>query len=128
MVVERTAGLFQSMPGCNRRQRLPQAPYSDSCTTTDGELYESVYCFSAASRVTMFEFSALAFPGPRPSTGCVMTASTALITGASAGIGYELAKLLARDRHNLVLVARNRCRLEQSPTAPQTQFTISASP
>ena len=33
--------------------------------------------------------------------------STALITGASGGIGYELAKLFAKDHHNLVLVARN---------------------
>ena len=35
------------------------------------------------------------------------TTLTALITGASGGIGYELAKLFAHDHHNLVLVARN---------------------
>ncbi len=37
--------------------------------------------------------------------------STALITGASGGIGYELAKLFARDHHNLVLVARSSDKL-----------------
>ena len=36
-----------------------------------------------------------------------------LITGASGGIGYELAKLFARDRHNLVLVARSGDKLAQ---------------
>lgn len=35
-----------------------------------------------------------------------------LITGASTGIGYELAKLFARDNHNLILVARNKIKLE----------------
>jgi len=38
---------------------------------------------------------------------------TALITGASGGIGYELAKLFARDHYNLVLVARSGDRLNQ---------------
>jgi uncharacterized protein len=36
----------------------------------------------------------------------------ALITGASSGIGYELAKVFARNGFNLVLVARNPERLE----------------
>jgi short-subunit dehydrogenase len=41
------------------------------------------------------------------------TGSTALITGASGGIGYELAKLFARDGSNLVLVARSGDKLAQ---------------
>jgi len=41
------------------------------------------------------------------------TNQTALITGASTGIGYELAKLFARDKYKLVLVARSGPRLAQ---------------
>lgn len=39
--------------------------------------------------------------------------SRVLITGASGGIGYELAKLFARDKHDLVLVSRNGDKLEE---------------
>ncbi len=42
-----------------------------------------------------------------------MPTDTALITGASDGIGRELARIMARDRWNLVLVARRRERLEE---------------
>jgi uncharacterized protein len=45
--------------------------------------------------------------------------STTLITGASGGIGYELAKLFARDHHNLVLVARSADKLAQIATELQ---------
>ncbi len=47
---------------------------------------------------------------------------TVLITGASGGIGYELAKLFAHDRYTLVLVARNAERLAQVATDLQNQF------
>ncbi|MFT3711178.1 MAG: SDR family oxidoreductase [Archangium sp.] len=38
--------------------------------------------------------------------------STALITGASAGLGEQFAQLFARDGHDVILVARNAARLE----------------
>jgi short-subunit dehydrogenase len=52
----------------------------------------------------------------------------ALITGASGGIGYELAKLFANDRHNLVLVARSGPKLTQFADELERQFGISAKP
>ncbi|MGI4870637.1 MAG: SDR family NAD(P)-dependent oxidoreductase [Janthinobacterium lividum] len=39
---------------------------------------------------------------------------TALITGATSGIGRELAKLFAQDKYNLVIVARSQDELTQT--------------
>jgi len=51
---------------------------------------------------------------------------TALITGASGGIGYELAKLFAKDHFNVVLVARSAPKLMQFADELQRQFSVSA--
>src|SRR5215510_13617532 len=48
----------------------------------------------------------------------------ALITGASGGIGLELTRLLAADRHDLVIVGRDRERLDRTAADLRTQFQI----
>ena len=48
---------------------------------------------------------------------------TALITGASAGIGYKIAKFFARDGVNLVLVALRK-ELESIKTELEKQYGI----
>lgn len=51
---------------------------------------------------------------------------TALITGASVGIGRELAKLFAQYGYNLVLVARNAARLQEVAADLEKRFGIIA--
>jgi uncharacterized protein len=50
---------------------------------------------------------------------------TALITGASNGIGLELAKIHASKGGNLVLVARNKSKLDELKTELENQYKIS---
>jgi short-subunit dehydrogenase len=40
----------------------------------------------------------------------------ALITGGTSGIGFELAKLFARDKYDLIIVARNQDELDEAAT------------
>lgn len=49
---------------------------------------------------------------------------TALITGASSGIGLELTRLFAADGYRLILVARNRAALQQVGEQLQAQHGI----
>ena len=49
---------------------------------------------------------------------------TALITGASSGIGLELAKVHASKGGDLVLVARNKSKLAELKTALEQQYNI----
>jgi len=51
---------------------------------------------------------------------------TVLITGASAGIGYELSKIFAKNGYNLVLVSRNKQRLEVIANELENQHDIQA--
>ena len=53
------------------------------------------------------------------------TSGTAIITGASSGIGYELAKLLAAERYDLILVARRKQVLETLALALRGNHGIS---
>ena len=49
---------------------------------------------------------------------------TALITGASGGIGYELALHFARDRFDCILVARSRDKLDELAARLESEFRV----
>jgi len=53
-------------------------------------------------------------------------AGSALITGASSGIGLDLARLFARDRHDVVLVARSEGKLRQLADELKREHGIAA--
>ncbi len=53
---------------------------------------------------------------------------TALITGASSGIGHELSKLFAADGYNLVLVARSKQKLDVIAADFRATYKVDAMP
>ncbi|UYZ63692.1 SDR family NAD(P)-dependent oxidoreductase [Hymenobacter weizhouensis] len=59
-----------------------------------------------------------------------MTASPtyALITGATSGIGRELARLFAQDRYNLIIVARHQQELDHTAAEFREQYGVEVVP
>ena len=51
---------------------------------------------------------------------------TVLITGASAGIGYEFSKVFSKKGYNLVLVSRNEQKLKAVSEELENQHDIQA--
>jgi len=51
---------------------------------------------------------------------------TALITGASSGIGLDLARLFAKDGHDVVLVARSEGKLREIAAELERDFGVTA--
>lgn len=49
---------------------------------------------------------------------------TALVTGASGGIGYELSLLFAQDRFDCILVARSRDKLTELAARLESEFRV----
>ena len=58
------------------------------------------------------------------STAATKHRLTALLTGGSAGIGYELARELAAHGHDLVLVARRQDRLEAAAGTLEGKYGV----
>lgn len=53
-----------------------------------------------------------------------MSQKTALITGASSGIGKSFAEILAKEGYNLILVARRKQKLDELAETLSKQFSV----
>src|SRR5437660_7790441 len=53
---------------------------------------------------------------------------TALVTGASAGIGVDLAECFASDGYNVILAARTESALRQVADRLAKTYTVTATP
>ncbi len=60
---------------------------------------------------------------PRPGGG-----QTALVTGASGGIGVDLAECFARDGYDLIVTARSQAALEQVAARLAREHSVTATP
>jgi len=55
-----------------------------------------------------------------------MAQKNVLITGASSGIGYELSKIFAQNKYNVVLIARNEAKLNELKKELEEKYSIKA--
>lgn len=53
-----------------------------------------------------------------------MNGRTAIITGASRGLGYEFAKILSKEKTDLVLVSRSEKRLFEIKEELENKYGI----
>jgi short-subunit dehydrogenase len=60
---------------------------------------------------------------PRPGSG-----QTALVTGASGGIGVDLAECFARDGYDVIVTARSQAALEQVAARLAREHSVAATP
>lgn len=51
----------------------------------------------------------------------------ALITGASSGIGYEFAKILAKNNHDIIIVSRNKEKLQKLKKEIEDDYKVKVS-
>ncbi len=58
------------------------------------------------------------------STGMQISDRTALITGTTSGIGYELSRIFARNRASLILVSRDEKKLQAQKENLQSEYGV----